>query len=130
MSVGSAQITSEELHKIGIAPSADRLQNDIQTLVDFGTRHTLSDTVSQTRGIGAAKRWIKAEFERISEECGGCLEVFYVFVPADVTEHTLENVVIDNYYFGVASVSKEGFESPVVFPRPAGSFDGSVINEE
>jgi hypothetical protein len=44
-------------------------------------------------------------------------------VPADVTEHTLENVVIDNYYFGVASVSKEGFESPVVFPGPAGSFD-------
>jgi len=32
-------------------------------------------------------------------------------------------VVIDNYYFGVASVSKEGFESPVVFPGPAGSFD-------
>ena len=45
-----------------------------------------------------------------------------VFVPADVTEHTLENVVIDNYYFGVASVSKDGFESPVVFPGPAGSF--------
>ena len=44
------------------------------------------------------------------------------FVPADVLEHTLENVVIDNYYFGVASVSKEGFESPVVFPGPTGSF--------
>lgn len=45
-----------------------------------------------------------------------------VFVPADKTEHTLENVVIDNYLFGVASVSKEGFESPVVFPGPNGSF--------
>ena len=44
-------------------------------------------------------------------------------VPASVTEHTLENIVIDNYYFGVAAVSKEGFESPVVFPGPAGSFD-------
>jgi hypothetical protein len=44
------------------------------------------------------------------------------FVPADQTEHTLENVVIDNYFFGVASVSKTGFESPVVFPGPAGSF--------
>ncbi|MFT7235296.1 MAG: hypothetical protein ACI9QV_000870, partial [Methylophagaceae bacterium] len=31
-------------------------------------------------------------------------------------------VVIDNYFFGVASVSKEGFESPVVFPGAAGSF--------
>ena len=41
----------------------------------------------------------------------------------DVTEHVLENVVIDNYIFGVVSVSSEGFESPVVFPGAAGSFD-------
>lgn len=40
----------------------------------------------------------------------------------DVTQYTLENVVIDNYFFGVASVSKEGYESPVVFPGTAGSF--------
>jgi hypothetical protein len=35
----------------------------------------------------------------------------------DVTEFTLEGIVIDNYYFGVSSVSLEGFESPVVFPN-------------
>jgi len=46
--------------------------------VSFGTRNTLSDTLSATRGIGAARRWIKAEFDRISAECGNCLEVFYV----------------------------------------------------
>ncbi|MEO0880944.1 MAG: M28 family metallopeptidase, partial [Pseudomonadota bacterium] len=40
----------------------------------------------------------------------------------DVSEFTLENIVIDNYYFGVASVSKDGAESPVVFPGAAGSF--------
>ena len=40
----------------------------------------------------------------------------------DVTQYTLENVVIDNYFFGMASVSVSGFESPVVFPGPAGSF--------
>ena len=73
-----AQITPDELHNIGTAPSAERIKKDIQTLVDFGTRHTLSDTLSSTSGIGAARRWIKAEFEKISEECGGCLEVFYV----------------------------------------------------
>ncbi|MBO6621974.1 MAG: M28 family metallopeptidase [Balneola sp.] len=74
----SQSVTPDELHKIGAAPSAERIERDIQTLVDFGTRHTLSDTVSSTRGIGAARRWIKAEFERISADCGGCLEVFYV----------------------------------------------------
>ena len=40
----------------------------------------------------------------------------------NVNEYTLENVVIDNYIFGVASVSNDGFESPVVFPGPAGTF--------
>ncbi|MFM1895295.1 MAG: hypothetical protein RLZZ385_369, partial [Pseudomonadota bacterium] len=40
----------------------------------------------------------------------------------DVGEFTLENVVIDNYYFGVSSVSADGVESPVVFPGPAGAF--------
>ena len=60
-----SQITPEELHKIGVAASPDRLETDIQMLADFGTRHTLSDTVSNTRGIGAARRWIKAEFEKI-----------------------------------------------------------------
>src|SRR3546814_15420909 len=47
-------------------------------LGSFGTRHTLSDTKSDTRGIGAARRWIHAEFERISAQCGGCLEVIDV----------------------------------------------------
>lgn len=65
------------LYDIAAAPSAERIRADIQTLVNFGTRNTLSDTTSDTRGIGAARRWIKAEFEKISSECGGCLEVFY-----------------------------------------------------
>ncbi|MCI4667569.1 MAG: M28 family metallopeptidase [Bacteroidia bacterium] len=57
--------------------SAKRLEQDVQKLVSFGTRNTMSDTLSETRGIGAARRWIKAEFDKISEECGGCLEVRY-----------------------------------------------------
>ena len=47
----SQTITTDELHKIGIAPSAERIEKDIQTLVDFGTRHTLSDTVSSTEEL-------------------------------------------------------------------------------
>ena len=63
------------IHDIVDAPSPDRVERDIRTLAGFGTRHTRSDTTSDTRGIGAARRWVKAEFERISAECGGCLEV-------------------------------------------------------
>jgi len=68
----------QDLYSVAVEPSAERIQNDIQTLVDFGTRHTLSETESDTRGIGAARRWIFDEFEKISAECGGCLEVIYV----------------------------------------------------
>ena len=68
----------QDIYTIAIEPSAERIQSDIQTLVDFGTRHTLSETESDTRGIGAARRWIFDEFEKISAECGGCLEVIYV----------------------------------------------------
>jgi len=69
--------TDQRLYDIADAPSPDRLEKDIQKLVSFGTRNTMSDTASDTRGIGAARRWIKAEFDRISAACGGCLEVFY-----------------------------------------------------
>ncbi len=67
----------EKLHDIAAAVSADRIEQDITKLVSFGTRHTLSETESDKRGIGAARRWIKAEFEKISAACGGCLEVYY-----------------------------------------------------
>lgn len=66
------------LHELVTDTSAARIEADIRTLVGFGTRHTLSETESDTRGIGAARRWIFAEFERISAECGDCLEVMYV----------------------------------------------------
>jgi hypothetical protein len=66
------------LDTLAHAPRADRLGADVATLVGFGTRHTASDTVSPTRGIGAARRWIHAEFERIGAACGGCLDVRYV----------------------------------------------------
>jgi hypothetical protein len=57
--------------------SPARLRVTDSTLVAFGTRHTMSDTLSTTRGIGAARRWIHAELTRYGRECGGCLRVEY-----------------------------------------------------
>ena len=57
--------------------SEERIKADITTLAGFGTRHTLSDTLSQNRGIGAARRWIFNEFQEIAKICKGCLEVSY-----------------------------------------------------
>lgn len=55
--------------------SQERLRADIDTLVGFGTRHTLSEQDNPTRGIGAAIDWGLATFRGISAECDGCLEV-------------------------------------------------------
>lgn len=54
-------------------PSPDRLKADVEKLVSFGTRHTLSSDTDPKRGIGAARAWAKSEFEKISKACKGCL---------------------------------------------------------
>lgn len=74
---GEENTQQRALYDIAEAISPQRIEQDITTLVNFGTRHTLSETESDTRGIGAARRWIKAEFDKISAECGGCLEVYF-----------------------------------------------------
>ncbi|MDH4351213.1 MAG: M28 family peptidase, partial [Gemmatimonadota bacterium] len=111
------------IHAIVTAASADRIEADIRTLVGFGTRHTFSDTVSATRGIGAARRWIKAEFERISAACGGCLEVRYVseIIPPQrrITDST--NVV------NVLAVLR-GTSDPHRYVMMAGDIDSRVAD--
>ncbi|WP_338465750.1 M20/M25/M40 family metallo-hydrolase [Novosphingobium sp. ZN18A2] len=55
--------------------SQDRLKADVDALVSFGTRHTLSSQTDPRRGIGAARTWAKAQFQADSKACGGCLEI-------------------------------------------------------
>ena len=59
----------------GISPQ--RIEAHVRKLVSFQTRHTMSDTVSDTQGIGAARRWIKAELERCGAQAGGRLQVAF-----------------------------------------------------
>ncbi len=65
------------VHAKDATPAADpaRLKADVEKLVSFGTRHTLSSATDPKRGIGAARNWGAAEFGRISRACGGCLKV-------------------------------------------------------
>jgi hypothetical protein len=56
-----------------VDPAALRLT--IERLVAFGTRQTLSDTTSPTRGIGAARRWVASKFAEDSARCGGSLTI-------------------------------------------------------
>jgi len=70
--------------------SSDRIRANVEKLVSFGTRSTLSaqdpDSIAKGQGIGAAREWIKSQFEAYSKDCGGCLEVrtdSFVEQPAD-----------------------------------------------
>ena len=76
----SAKATTEapaEIQAILHDVSAKNIEANIDKLVSFGNRSTLSSDVpaESGKGIAAAREWIKSEFERYSKECGGCLEV-------------------------------------------------------
>jgi len=76
-----AQVPQSEIldfYSIVSEVSPARISKDINKLANFGTRHTLSDKLSNQRGIGAATRWIYNEFQKISDLCNGCIEVMYV----------------------------------------------------
>ena len=57
------------------AVSEARLRADVDKLVSFGTRHTLSSPTDKKRGIGAARRWAERGFRKASKACGNCLEI-------------------------------------------------------
>ena len=120
--VFSQSETDLRLQKIATAPSADRLEHDIRKLANFGTRHTLSDTVSETRGIGAARRWIKAEFEVISENCNNCLEVSY---NSDVVKADGRRIVNDTKIVNVVAVQR-GTKYPNKYVIMSGDIDSRI----
>ncbi|MDQ3088037.1 MAG: M28 family metallopeptidase [Acidobacteriota bacterium] len=71
----SKEKPNAEITKMLKEVSAKRIESDIRKLVSFGTRNTLSEQDNPTRGIGAARDWIFAEFQKISADCGNCLQV-------------------------------------------------------
>ena len=82
--------------------SAQHIQASIEKLVSFGTRLTLSaqdpTSIAGGHGIGAAREWIKSEFERYSKECGGCLEVKTDGFTEQPTERIPKATEITNVY--------------------------------
>lgn len=116
-------IQDSRLYDIVEAVSSERLEEDITKLANFGTRHTLSDTVSNTRGIGAARRWIKSEFDRISEDCGGCLEVS--FQQGEVKKGESRRIPDDTWIVNVMAI-KRGTIYPDRYIIMSGDIDSRI----
>lgn len=108
------------IYDIVASASPDRVEADIRALAGFGTRNTFSDTVSDSRGIGAARRWIKAEFDRISESCGGCYEVTYQ--RSLVTPEDSRRIPGDTWVVNVLAV-KRGTVNPNRYVIMSGDID-------
>lgn len=113
----------QQMYQVIQGVDQKRLADDIKTLAEFGTRHTLSDTISQVRGIGAARRWIKAEFEKISADCGGCLEVFYQ--KSLVKKGTNDRIFKDVWVVNVIAVQK-GKSQPNNYIIMSGDIDSRI----
>ncbi len=116
--------------------SAQRIQADIEKLVSFQTRLTLSaqdpDSIKAGHGVGAAREWIKDELERYSRDCGGCLEVktdSFTEAPAD---RIPQPTVITNVYAVLKGTDPEGARRVVLVTghydsRNSDTFDATGI---
>ena len=113
---------SARLFEIADAPSPQRIENDIRKLVSFGTRHTLSDTLSDNQGIGAARRWIKSEFEKISSECDDCLDVQF---QRNLVKNDQRRIIKDTWVVNVLAIQK-GTKFPNRFVIMSGDIDSRV----
>lgn len=85
--------------------SPERIQKTIEKLVSFGTRSTLSvnnpGAATSEKGIVAARKWIKSEFERYSADCGGCLTVMtdtFIEQPKGPKDRITQPTEIENVY--------------------------------
>lgn len=113
-------VVDQKIMDISKAPSPDRIEMDIRKLVSFGTRNTMSDTVSESRGIGAARRWIFDEFKRISNDCGNCLEVRYQ--RSLVTAEGNRRIPEDTWVVNVIAILK-GKQNPNQYVIMSGDID-------
>jgi hypothetical protein len=112
--------------------SPTRIQANIEKLVSFGTRATISAqdpaSIAAGRGIGAAREWIVSEFERYGKDCGGCLEVKTDSFTEEAGERIPQPTVITNVYAVLKGTSDPGRMVLVTGhydSRNSGTLDGS-----
>ncbi|MEN8125274.1 MAG: M28 family metallopeptidase [Bacteroidota bacterium] len=113
---------SLKLMQISTAPSTQNIENDIRKLAGFGTRHTLSDTISKTRGIGAARRWIKSEFDKISSDCNHCLNVQF---QRNLVPNDNRRIIKDTWVVNVLAIQR-GTTYPNRYVIMSGDIDSRV----
>lgn len=112
--------------------SAQRIQANIEKLVSFQTRLTLSaqdpDSIQAGHGIGAAREWIKAEFESYSRACGGCLEVKTDSFTESPADRIPKPTVITNVYAVLKGTDPENAKRIVLVTGHYDSRNGDTFD--
>jgi len=113
--------------------SSAQAQSDIEKLVSFQTRNTISAqdaaSVSAGRGVGAAREWIKSEFERYSRDCGGCLEVKTDTFLQPVSERVPSPTSLTNVYAVLRGTNPEDAKHIVLVTGHYDSRNGDVLDK-
>jgi len=112
--------------------SAQRIQANIEKLVSFQTRLTLSaqdpDSIKAGYGIGAAREWIKAEFESYSRACGGCLEVKTDSFTENPADRIPKPTAITNIYAVLKGTDPENAKRIVLVTGHYDSRNGDTLD--
>jgi hypothetical protein len=112
--------------------SSARIHANIDKLVSFGTRLTISaqdpESIAAGRGVGAAREWIKAEFERYSRDCGGCLEVKTDSFTEEPFERIPKPTVITNVYAVLKGTNPESAKRIVLVTGHYDSRDSDTFD--
>src|SRR5262245_1174794 len=90
----SREAADPRIQKLIVTISSEHLRMLTSTLVSFGTRNTLSDTTSATRGVGAARQWIYDEMKRTSPRLQVSFDTHQIPARARITRDVeLRNVM-------------------------------------
>ena len=76
----------------------DHLRDSVDILAGFGTRHSASETKSRQRGIGAARNWLRSQFEGFSDHSGGRLKVVFESFDSPQSRNLPQQVELVNVY--------------------------------
>ena len=113
--------------------SAGQIQTNIEKLVSFQTRSTISTqdqaSIAAGHGIGAAREWIKSEFERYSRECTGCLEVKTDTFTQPISERVTLPVEITNVYAVLKGTNPEDAKRIVLVTGHYDSRNGDILDK-
>ncbi len=112
--------------------SADRIRANIEKLVSFGTRSTISAqdsaAIASGRGVGAAREWIKSEFERYAKECGGCLEVKTDTFTEPAADRIPQPIEITNVYAVLKGTDAENAKRVVLVTGHYDSRNSDILD--